>query len=91
MQGSKYGAGGRFSVLGTGKRAPRCDVCARDAGDGRYASWGGRRGYLRQMAVDYGLAVSEVEAIADSLGEREDFDALPRELEAFCEFAGLGV
>lgn len=43
-----------------------------------------RQDYLEQLADDYGVELSTVMALADVLGEGEDFDGLVSSLEDMC-------
>jgi hypothetical protein len=44
-----------------------------------------RRAYLLSLAVDTGVDIDIVMALADMLGETEDFDGLVTSLEDFAE------
>jgi hypothetical protein len=44
-----------------------------------------REDYLQCMAEDYDISLEEVKAIADSLGETEDFDGLVMLLQDYKE------
>ena len=43
-----------------------------------------RRDYLENLATFYGLFIDEVETIAETLGENEDFDGLITSLIDYC-------
>ena len=44
-----------------------------------------RKEYLESLAEDYDMAYEDVEMLAATLGETEDFDGLVTALEDYCE------
>lgn len=44
-----------------------------------------RKEYLKSLAEDYDMAYKDVEMLATTLGETEDFDGLLTALEDYCE------
>jgi hypothetical protein len=46
-----------------------------------YKDYGGRKGYLKMLATDYGIEFSDVWEIAELLGPEEDFDGLVSTLD----------
>ena len=44
-----------------------------------------RKEYLESLAEDYDMAYEDVEMLAATLGETEDFDGLLTTLEDYCE------
>lgn len=47
-----------------------------------------RDDYLQSLADDYGVSFSRIKLLADTLGEREDFDGLVSNLDSYGELLG---
>lgn len=47
-----------------------------------------RDDYLQSLADDYGVSFSRVKLLANTLGEREDFDGLVSNLDSYGELLG---
>lgn len=65
------------------KGAGRHFVAKRSLNAGAYDEWGGRDGYLRDLAFEYDVPEDVVFMLADFLGPNEDFDGLVTELEDY--------
>lgn len=59
------------------------------ADDGRYDEWGGRDGYLRDLAFEFDVPEDTVFMLADLLGPNEDFDGLINSLEDYEDYGGF--
>jgi hypothetical protein len=47
-----------------------------------------RKNYLNYLSAEYGVELSIVMSLAEILGETEDFDALPIEVEEYSDMYG---